>query len=169
MKYVPQIDKGIAVEVLQKRENIFQKKKNICHSYLIYLPYYLFSFNIYLTGGKVENSFVCVDLIGGECAHLKDKTNFVQENKAAGFNSVISENEAEEKARKFIINEILHKKKKYLKFLTMEAKLESVLEYPYWIGYYQKKDGIDFNVIDGITGQKQGPKMKTIFIKFLMQ
>lgn len=169
MKYVPQIEKNTAVEVLEKRENIFQRKKNICRSDLIYLPYYLFSFNIYLADGKVESSFVCVDLIGGECAYLKDRKEIAHENKTAEFNSAITENEAAEKARKFIINEILHKKKKYLNFLTMEIKLETVFEYPYWIGYFQKKDGIDFNVIDGITGQKQGPKMKTIFIKFLMQ
>ncbi|MBI1938332.1 MAG: hypothetical protein HYS25_09405 [Ignavibacteriales bacterium] len=169
MKCIPQIKESNAVEVLKKRENIFQREKNVRRSELIYLPYYLFSFNIYLADGKVESSFVCVDLIGGECAHLRDKTNIVQGNKTAEFNNVITENEAAERARKFIINEILHKKKKYLNFLTMEIKLETVLEYPYWIGYFQKKNGIDFNVIDGITGQKQGPKMKTIFIKFLMQ
>ena len=44
-----------------------------------------------------------------------------------------------------------------------------MLKYPYWVGYYKRKSGIDFEVIDALNGKKQGAKMKPVFIKLIMQ
>jgi hypothetical protein len=41
--------------------------------------------------------------------------------------------------------------------------------YPYWIGYYKRKKGYDFEVIDAVGGGKQGIKMKPVFIDLILQ
>lgn len=165
----PQINKSIAETILVKKENVFQLKRTLCSSELIYLPYYLFSVSITMKNGKEEKSHVCVDVITGECAHYKVASNNSLSESNNNLIPLISGDEAKEKVRSFILNEILHKKRKRIEFLSIETELKYVLNYPYWIGYFKKGEAIDFKVIDGISGQIQGPKMKPAFIKYLMR
>ena len=169
MQYVPKIDKDSAVKRLKQKENFFQRKKNICQSELIYVPYYLFSVNIHMENNKTVDFYVCVDTIIGECAYLKERKEIKSTASALSAQSSIDAEMADERVRKFITNEILLKKKKLMNHKRMDISLETVFEYPYWIGYFRRDDGIDFSAIDGVTGQKQGPKMKTMFIKYLLQ
>jgi hypothetical protein len=158
-----------AEELLTKKENFFQRNKTLCKSELIYLPYYLFSAEIHLSSNKTGRFFLAVDTIAGECAHIKNVQRFLDQSFSKSQNFIISEEEAGIIAKKFFVNEILYKKRKGVGFIKTSITLEKVFEYPYWIGYFRRGDGIDFNVIDGLTGQRQGPKMKSVFIKYLMQ
>jgi len=51
----------------------------------------------------------------------------------------------------------------------IDLNIEGIVNYPYWIGYYKRKDGVDFDVIDAVSGKKQGAKMKPVFIELLMR
>ncbi len=168
MQYQPLINKNRAVEELVRKENLFQRKKDLCRSELIFLPYYLFAVTIHSNDGKSRLSHVCVDMINGECAYLVNN-NFNNIVNVNNFIPDVTENEAGDKARKFIINEILYKKRKYQDCPQIEIELKNIMEYPYWIGYFKKENGYDFNIIDGVTGQRQGPKMKAVFIKYLIK
>jgi len=169
MQLNSQIDERTAREILIKKENLFQRKRTLCKSELIQLSYYLFSAVYNLSNGKKEYSYIGVDTISGECAHINSPQRFLNEKSEDEFKKLISIEEAKIIANKFLINEILYRKKKRISLINIEIKLEALFEYPYWIGYFKRGSGIDFNVIDGLTGQRQGPKMKSVFIKYLMQ
>ncbi len=169
MRFKPVLNKVDAIKELTQKDNPFQRKKALCRSELLYLKYYIFSCKFLLANNKVEKSHVGVDVVSGECAHIKNINTNISSGQEIEFNQCITQALAKEKAQKFIISEILYRKKKLSLNLNIQIEFETMLEYPYWIGYFNRKNAIDFNVIDGITGQKQGSKMKAVFIKYLMQ
>lgn len=168
MQYIPQINSDSALKELAKKENVFAWTKNICRHEMLYLPYFMFKCKVYSADNTSREFFICVDQLNGECAHINGTANVNNSNSLSG-RSLITVEEAKENARKFLISEILYKKKKITFFENADITLTDTIEYPYWIGYYKTTKGIDFNAIDAVTGQKQGPRMKAVFIKYLMQ
>ena len=96
MQYVPKIDKDSAVKRLKQKENFFQRKKNICQSELIFVPYYLFSVNIHMENNKTVDFYVCVDTIIGECAYLKERKEIKSTASALSAQSSIDAEMADE-------------------------------------------------------------------------
>jgi hypothetical protein len=41
--------------------------------------------------------------------------------------------------------------------------------YPFWIGYFNRKDIFDFKAVDAVSGQAQGIKMRKIFLQAFRQ
>ena len=39
--------------------------------------------------------------------------------------------------------------------------------YPFWLGYFKKKKGYDFKALDAVSGERQGVRMRKIFINAL--
>jgi len=48
-------------------------------------------------------------------------------------------------------------------------QFDKKIHYPYWIGYFHRKGALDFEVVDGISGERQGAKMRPIFVNVLLQ
>ena len=71
-----------------------------------------------------------------------------------------------EHIRRFLLQQSL--KQKYRAELQ-NINLDNEIYYPFWIGYFYRKGALDFDVIDGVSGEKQGVTMRPVFIKFLME
>jgi hypothetical protein len=41
--------------------------------------------------------------------------------------------------------------------------------YPYWIGYFKRAGSYDFDVLDAVNGERQGVRLKPVFIDALMR
>ena len=37
--------------------------------------------------------------------------------------------------------------------------------YPFWVGYFATKDAYDFRAVDAVTGDKQGVRMRKVFLR----
>lgn len=41
------------------------------------------------------------------------------------------------------------------------------IHYPFWVGYFKKKNGYDFKALDAVSGEIQGIKMRKLFMHAL--
>jgi len=143
-------------------------KKKIVHAELIYIPGYMFS--VSCSHIKKNHLNVFVDSIIGEFALLSSKNQFfdyiIQKEK------ILREIPIDQ-AREIAVNEMkrmfLWRSLKTKKKIPMDIITDSdFLMYPYWIGYFKKKEKIDFQAIDAVSGKEQGAKMKPLFIQYLI-
>lgn len=169
MQFEPKIDKDSAVKALAKKENFMASVKNICSTELLYLPYYLFNCTLHFNKEKVVETLVGVDQVIGECAHIRSNSGTKPGSGAIIKKALIPVDKAKEIAERFVLSETLYKKNRFSGLNYTNVTFKYLFVYPYWIGYYRTGKGIDFNIIDAVTGQKQGPRMKAVFIKYLMQ
>ncbi len=168
MKVTIKIDIDTAKKKIEKKDNIFSMKKNIQNIELVYLPYYLFRSEI-STKDKTIVQHICVDSLKGEHAFLQMKNLAGTEKSVEIEDKILSEAEALVIAKKEIKASLFLEKGKGLNLNEISISCEGVIKYPYWIGYFNRKSGVDFEVVDAVNGKKQGPKMKPVFIQLIMQ
>lgn len=168
MKIPAEININDAAVLLKKPFNIFSSKKEIIKTELVYLPYYMFESQIIFGNGKSEVKKVCIDTVSGDHAFLKniDIKPLIEKFDT---HAAVKPEEAISIARMTIKSNLMFEKGKGKKIDSIKIKEEGMIEYPYWIGYYKRKNKIDFEVIDAINGNLQGAKMKPTFIKLIMQ
>jgi hypothetical protein len=170
----------------QEARNIFSKKKRFSffrlkkkslpveRVELVSLPFYLFDVNVkeegkgrYKKKPLMQNVVLSVDgLLGHTVFYVKDDLDFGSRTKSAVCSFELTPAEAE----KFVLSE-------YRAFLlehglrTRSApRAEKISEgrrifYPFWIGYFRKRGRYDFIVLDAVSGEIQGIKMRKVFMK----
>ncbi len=170
----------------QEARNIFSKKKRFSflrlkkqslpveRVELVSLPFYLFEVIVqeeergrYKKKPLMQNVMLSVDgLLGHTVFYVKDDLEIGSETENAVCRFELSPAEAET----FVLSE-------YRAFLlehglrTRSApQAEKISEgrrmfYPFWIGYFRKKGRYDFVVLDAVSGEIQGIKMRKVFMK----
>jgi hypothetical protein len=167
----PFIKKTQAESTLSKKNTLFLGGKKILKIDLVYLPVFLFSVRCEDSRGRVYDDKVSVDGIKGEFAFYKD-VEFDSSPSDAKISADfrITESEALEVVRVAY--------SRYLYKSNMKTRNDAVIKYvnpeekfyyPYWIGYYKRSNGLDFDVVDAIGGAKQGVKMRPVFIDMLIE
>ena len=58
--------------------------------------------------------------------------------------------------------------------LKVKARVEEVrgtqrLYYPYWVAYFERGGRYDFRTADGVTGEVQGVRMRSLFLKAFLK
>jgi hypothetical protein len=135
---------------------------------LIYLPFYLFEV---VSSDKDREPKAKVSLDG----LLGDNLFFFRENMAY-------KDKVENPVCPFVLSAVEARQKtvdKY-KWLQLEHKLRIKQEfemgeisegkrifYPFWVGYFQKGKGYDFKIMDAVSGEIQGVRMRKVFLKAL--
>ena len=51
------------------------------------------------------------------------------------------------------------------KLSSMRIIRDREILYPFWVGYFQRRQALDFRAIDGVSGEFQGLKMRKVFLK----
>lgn len=168
MKVSVKVNKEVAASKIEKKDNIFSGKKLIRNIELIHLPYYLFSAQIILKK-KTIVQHICVDGLTGEYAFVKRENLKLMGDIDELSKNMVNESQALKIAKNAILSTLMHQNGKGANLISLNLKLENNIMYPYWIGYYKRKNGVDFDVVDAVNGKKQGVKMKPVFIKLIMQ
>ena len=171
MYVVPEIDKARAQAVLTRQPRPFTRKRNILKTELLYLPSFLFLLRVKPGTGSHFVEYVTIEEIHGEFA-LIEKSDYSPEPVTPSriYNFVLPSDEAEAVALDLYKRILLKKSLKNKSMAVVESiELEQKFYYPYWIGYFHHKGALDFDVIDGISGKHQGPKMRSVFIELLLQ
>ncbi|MGD8778011.1 MAG: hypothetical protein PVH88_03515 [Ignavibacteria bacterium] len=169
MQATVKIDCELAIQKIEKKDNVFSIKKRVENLELKYLPYYLFKAEMTFKKDQSITQHICVDTINGEYAFVEREKLNLTENEIEINKSNLDENEASLIAKNAVKSMLMVQKGKGTDLEKIELQLETVFNYPYWIGYYKRKSGIDFEVVDAVNGKKQGVKMKPVFIKLIMQ
>ena len=168
MKLSVKIDQEDAISRLKKPYNMFSSEKEIIKADLVYLPYYVFESRIILGSDKVEKRIICVDTISGDYAFFEKLEIESKRDKFLSTNK-IKPGEAMNIAKLTIQSNLMFEKGKGKKIKSINIVDSGMIEYPYWVGYFKRKNKIDFDVVDAINGKSQGAKMKPTFIKLIMQ
>lgn len=163
------IAKESAVKLLEKPSLFFQKKRVIEHVEILALPYYLFKAEICIKNGKDQKTRICIDGVSGEYAFVKENLN-ISDLLETEIEFKIEQEEAEVIANRAVNQFIVTNMRKSIFLQEVKITLLDTFSYPYWVGLYRTgQKGIKFDVIDGLTGQKQGPKMSPVFLKLILQ
>lgn len=165
------ISSSQANDLLSKKNVLWLSKRKMIKVELIYLPIYLFSVKLEDNKGRLLSDKISVDGIKGEFAFFKD-TDYESFpiDSINKFDFKLTETEA----RDIAIREYQRSLFKNNLKTRSEAKITdfspgSYIFYPYWIGYFKRKSAFDFDVIDAVSGSKQGIKMLPVFIDLLLQ
>ncbi|MBU0473723.1 MAG: hypothetical protein KKF62_06125 [Bacteroidetes bacterium] len=168
MKVLAKIDSNSAVKKIEKKDNIFSSKKLVNNIELLHLSYFLFKVEIKLKS-KIIIQHICIDGLSGEYAFVqKEHLKFTNESDEHT-KLILTESQASKIAKSAITAMLMVQKGKGANLVSIDIKLISLIKYPYWIGYYKRKNGFDFEVVDAVNGKKQGAKMKPVFVKLIMQ
>ena len=161
------IEKKQASVILQKPSNFLFRKREIKLTELIFLPYYLFEVKVVFSNNLEMRKLVCVDGIEGEYAFIENPKildNGVRNNENI-LDLKIDKEKARDIAQRTVKDVILMRMKKGIVISEITTQYLYMLNYPYWIGLYRKKRGVEFDAIDALTGQKQGIRMRPVLLK----
>ena len=172
IKFVnPAITESQATPILSKPPRPFARKHKILKIELIYVPCYLFQVYVGAKQGNVNKEQIIVDGIQGEFAFFKG-AEFSQACPVSGiqFEFRITGAKAEQIAIDEYNRHLLKLNlKKNVSAMIQSMQLIDQVYYPYWIGYFKRKESLDFDVIDGINGERQGSKLRSLFIKLVLE
>lgn len=171
MFIAPQINKSSALTHLAKRPRPLSRNRKIIKAELLYLPCYIFTVEIESTKKGISSEQVCIDGIQGQFAFFKGG-KFMKKplEKSRVYDFKISQQEAEKVALEDYKRELLkHSLKKKVDVTVKSIRFDKEIHYPYWIGYFIRKGALDFEVVDGISAERQGAKMRPIFVNLLLQ
>ena len=171
MYAISKIDEEKAKIRLAKNPRPLTRKRQIIKTELLYLPCYIFTIGIETLNKGESSEQVCVDAIQGQFAYFKG-ANFIesQPGSSRSYDFEIFQNEAETIALNEYKRHLLkHSLKKKVHITVKSIQFDKKIYYPYWIGYFRRKGALDFDVIDGLSAERQGVKMRPVFINLLLQ
>jgi hypothetical protein len=170
----------------QEAKNIFSKKKRFSLSKfkkkspsverveLVSLPFYRFDVVVQEEGkGRynkkplTQNVVLSVDgLLGHTVFYFKADLDFGSGTKSPVCSFELTPAEAE----KIVLNEyrsfLLEHGLRTRSALQAEKISEAMkIFYPFWVGYFMKRGRYDFIVLDAVSGEIQGIKMRKVFLK----
>ncbi|MCK4872904.1 MAG: hypothetical protein KAS72_09285 [Phycisphaerales bacterium] len=137
---------------------------------LIYFPYYLFELSLLVKDGK-QSVFVAADGVLGDLVFLEMETfEFVEQVDTPCFDFHIDM----EKAMAKVLDEYQWILVKHGFHRKNPPKLEAVtdtrqLYYPYWVAYYKRRDGYDFNALDAVSCTLVAIPMRRAFLAAFAQ
>lgn len=148
------------LDFLRKRRAPGDDSARFPYIELLYLPTYLVTIRT-TSRGQEKHACCSVDGSSGSFA-LFQMTDSLAEDVAIveRFEPVLDEEEAERVARAQLVQTILRRRGRSGKPLVHETMKIEVVQYPYWVYYYQRGKFIDIKVLDAATGQKTGQKIR---------
>lgn len=174
MYITPGISKENAENIFLEQKSFlskrFGKKKPVPlkRVELIYLPFYLFE--VVSSGEeRKQEAKVCLDgLLGDNLFFFRENMAYKDKVEHPVCPFVLSPAEARQKAvDKYKWLQLEHKLRIKQKFEMGEISEGKRIFYPFWVGYFPKGKGYDFKIMDAVSGEVQGVRMRKVFLKAL--
>jgi len=165
------IEKHKAEEILCQTNGLWPARRKMIKVELFYLPMYIFTIQLEDKKGRHNHDLVSVDGIKGEFAFFRE-TDYDEETKEKTdqFSWKLTEPKAREIAmgeyQRFLLKNNL-KNSNFSGIANFSSGVQAY--YPYWLGYFRRRNGYDFEAIDAVGGSKQGIKMRPVFIDLILQ
>jgi hypothetical protein len=174
MYITPGISKEEAENIFSQRKSFlfkrFGKKRPVPPKRveLIYLPFYLFEV-VSSSEERKQEVKVCLDgLLGDNLFFFRENMAYKDKAEHPVCPFVLSPSEARQKAvDKYKWLQLEHKLRIKQEFKMGEISEGKRIFYPFWVGYFQKGKGYDFKIMDAVSGEVQGVRMRKVFLKAL--
>jgi hypothetical protein len=164
---VPKVPSDEARQILGKRRRFsLRRKDEIKKAELAYLPYYVHKVAV-RQGGEEHEVVACTDGIEGGFSFFNiEEMELSDEARGEVIDFVISPEEAERSCREnlrwHLIRQGLRLK---VKACTKTILRTDKIWYPYWVAYFKRDSGYSFRAADAVTGEVQGARMRSVFLK----
>ena len=164
----PQISKEDVENILSRKSSILLKKNlrdrtTLKRIELVYLPFFLFD----MMQAGIHKGRICVDgLIGNAFFSVQNDLLTTEKLDVSLCPFVLSPSEGEACVRGWwqgvTLEQGLRRKRP-----TSGTSIGShrKMYYPFWVGYFEKKNAYDFQAVDAVTGDKQGVRMRKVFLR----
>jgi len=174
MYITPGISQENAQNIFSQRKSFlskrFGKKKPVPPKRveLIYLPFYLFEV-VSRNEERKQQAKVCLDgLLGDNLFFFRENLAYKDRVDEPVCPFVLTPAEARQKAvDKYKWMQLEHKLRVKQEFAMGEISEGERIFYPFWVGYFQRGKGYDFKIMDAVSGEVQGVRMRKIFLKAL--
>ena len=172
MAVMPKIDEQEAQQRLQQTKSFFpfrirQKAVRLKRIEMIYLPFYLFDMTF---DEKIQDRIALDGILGDELFFVDRSIKTVSSTDEPDFRFEISAEKAEGIALHRIRWQLLERaiRKRKMPANIRIARTHKIV-YPFWVGYFTRRKAYDFNVIDGVSGEKQGVRMRKVCLQAFRQ
>jgi hypothetical protein len=161
-----------AEQIIARKGNIpLASKKTILRTELLYLPVYVFTVTTRDSRGVSASELVTVDGIKGEFAIYRSSPSSQQGNALPG--GLPQFRLEKDIARKSAVSEYGRWIYRHNLKNPNKVNIESMSEgeqfyYPYWISYFRRRKGYDFEAVDAVGGELQGVRMKPVFMELIL-
>jgi hypothetical protein len=180
MYVTPEISKERAENILsqQKFFSSFRFRKKVIlpkRVEMIYLPFYLFEVESQCDGcsdgaGKQKGKAAVVldGLLGDNLFFIRENIAYSDRIDKPVCPFVLSRSDARRMALdKYKWLQLEHRLRMKQKLVSGEITGSKMIFYPFWVGYYQRRGAYDFRIMDGVSGEVQGVRMRKVFLKAL--
>ncbi len=144
---------------------MFRKPASLKRVETVLIPYLSFDLIVDRDGNEQQLRIAIDALVGNTTFFVADSHQFDSLESPVGCEFVLNSKEAKDAAVKEYKGQLLEyglRNKKAAVVRTMkEAKR---FYYPFWVGYFQKKSGYDFQILDAVSGEMQGMKMRKVLL-----
>jgi hypothetical protein len=177
MYVIPEISKEQAENILSQKRTFlpirFRKKTVPLKRFeLIHLPFYLFDVAVVEqteTGKQKKKVTISLDgLVGDNLFFFRENVKYKAgvENPVCPFvlSQTGAQQAAEDKYKWQRLEQGLRMKQKYIPGEIIEVRK---IFFPFWVGYFRRGKGYDFKLMDGVSGEVQGIRMRKVFLKAL--
>ena len=174
MYITPGILKENAQNIFSQRKSFlsrrFGKKKPVFPKRveLIYLPFYLFEV-VSSSEERKQEVMVCLDgLLGDNLFFFRENMAYKDKVEQPVCPFILTPAEAQQKAAdKYKWLQLEHKLRIKQEFKMGEISEGKRIFYPFWVGYFERGKGYDFKIMDAVSGEVQGIRMRKVFLKAL--
>ena len=161
----PKISEKRAEILLTEKKRFFSKRISVRKLEVVHLPHYIFTVDLSTKQGP-RTVTISVDAILGSFALFDHADiNYQKETPPELFEFTLTEEEAQEAAlfeyRRVLLGYGLKRHDPVSVKTVVDCRR---IYYPYWLGYFMKRGRYDFTAIDALSGQKQGVKMRKVFL-----
>jgi len=161
-----------AEQIIARKGNIpLTSKKTILRTELLYLPVYVFTVTTHDSRGVSASELVIVDGIKGEFAVYRSSSSAELGNELRGrlpqfrLELDIARKSAASEYGRWIYR---HNLKNPNKVSIVSVSEGEQFYYPYWISYFRRRKGYDFEAVDAVGGELQGVRMKPVFMELIL-
>ena len=132
------------------------------------MPFYLFE-AVSSSEERKQEVKVCLDgLLGDNLFFFTENMAYKDRVDEPVCPFVLSPAEAQQKAAdKYKWLRLEHKLRIKQDFEIGEISEGKRIFYPFWVGYFQRGKGYDFKIMDAVSGEIQGVRMRKVFLKAL--
>lgn len=166
----PVISADTAAQLLSKPNRPLARRRDLLKVELYYLPFYLFQSQFVDHKRQVRTELVSIDAVQGDVVYLK-KFDW-EPNPPLSLDSVpptLSWDQAQSAGWEGLRRNLFYhgwRVQKNQRLLSLIP--ERQFYYPFWLGYFKRRNALDLDAVDAVSGKRQGVRIKTIFIQALL-
>lgn len=133
---------------------------------IAWFPYYLVTMEAVVKSSPQDVTTMVGALDGRVTLIRVTDLKFAAQVDAEPFPPKLSEAEAVERARNFLLSALLRSPQWAAKTTLGQVRRVDLVHYPFWVYYFERRPGrLDVRILDAVTGQRVGAGVKGVFLE----